>query len=95
VIERHITFTVHPDKTAEFEQFIASEYVPPIRTWPGFVKVELLREADSETRYQMILRWEDGEAATSWRTSDVHTALQPALNALHSGMSIEAYEVIG
>jgi heme-degrading monooxygenase HmoA len=95
VIERHITFTVHPDKTAEFEQFVATEYSPPIRTWPGFVKVELLRKADSETEYQMVLRWEDGDAATSWRTSDVHTALQPGLNALHSGMAIEAYEVIG
>ena len=95
MIERHITFSVHPEKTAEFEQFIASEYVPPIKTWPGFVEVELLRKADSATEYQMVLRWQDGDAATSWRTSDVHTALQPELNALHSGMAIEAYEVVG
>jgi heme-degrading monooxygenase HmoA len=95
VIERHITFTVHPDKTTAFEQFFATKYTPPIKEWPGFVKVELLREADSETRYQMVLRWEDGDAAAGWRTSDVHTALQPALNALHSGMDIQAYEVIG
>ncbi|HET9520911.1 MAG TPA: antibiotic biosynthesis monooxygenase family protein [Candidatus Limnocylindrales bacterium] len=95
MIERHITFNVLPDRTADFEHFIATEYTPPIKAWPGFVKVELLREADNETRYQMVLRWTDGDAAAGWRTSDVHTALQPALNALHSGMAIEAYEVIG
>jgi heme-degrading monooxygenase HmoA len=95
VIERHITFNVLPDRTADFEQFFATEYAPPIKEAPGFVNVELLREADSQTRYQMILRWTDGDAAAGWRTSDVHTALQPGLNALHSGMDIQAYEVIG
>ena len=94
MIERHITFNVHPDKTAEFERFFADEYRPPMTKSPGFVRVELLREADSPTRYQMVLRWADGESAVGWRTSDVHQALQPALTALFSDNEIQAYEVI-
>jgi heme-degrading monooxygenase HmoA len=94
MIERHITFNVHQDKTGEFERFFAESYRPPMAKAPGFVRVELLREVDSATRYQMVLRWEDVEAATGWRTSEVHQALQPALTALFSDNEIQVYEVI-
>ena len=95
MIERHITFSVHPDGTAAFEQFIAGEYGPAMGASPGFVKVELLREAESPTRYQLVFRFTDSEGATGWRTSAVHLALQPALKALHDGMEIQAYVVVG
>ncbi len=94
MIERHITFNVHPDKTTEFERFFAEEYAPEIAKSPGFVRVDLLREADQPSRYQMVMRWQDADAAAGWRTSPVHQGLQPALNALHSGMEIVAYGVV-
>jgi len=95
MIERHITFNVHPDGTAAFEQLFADEYAPTMAKAPGFVKVELLREADSPTRYQMVLRFDDAASAVAWRTSDVHQALQPALQALYTDNEIQGYEVIG
>jgi antibiotic biosynthesis monooxygenase (ABM) superfamily enzyme len=95
VIERHITFNVHADRTAAFERFFADEYGPAMAESPGFVKADLLREADHATRYQMVLRFEDGDSAAGWRTSEVHQALQPALLALYADNEIVAYEVIG
>ena len=95
MIERHITFTVHPGRTAAFERFIADEYAPAMAQSPGFVRVELLREADSDTRFQLSFRFMDGESAAGWRTSAVHMSLQPALKELHSGMEIQGYEVVG
>lgn len=94
LIERHITFNVHPDKTAEFERFFADDYGPTMAKAPGFVKVELLREADDPTRYQMVLRFEDADSAAGWRTSPVHQALQPALLALYTDNEIQGYVVI-
>jgi antibiotic biosynthesis monooxygenase (ABM) superfamily enzyme len=94
MIERHITFTVHPDKTDAFERFIADEYGPAMATSPGFLKIELLREAESLTRYQMLFRFEDAESAAGWRTSEVHLALQPALKVLVTDTEIQGYEVI-
>ena len=94
MIERHITFNVHPDKTAEFEQFFADHYGPTMAKSPGFVKVDLLREAESRTRYQMVFRFEDADGAAGWRTSAVHQALQPALTALFTDNEIQGYEVI-
>ncbi len=95
MIERHITFTVLSEKTAAFEQFIANEYGPTMAKAPGFVKIELLREANSTTRYQMVFRFVDAESAAGWRTSEVHMALQPALKELNTDMQIQGYEVVG
>jgi antibiotic biosynthesis monooxygenase (ABM) superfamily enzyme len=95
MIERHITFQVHPDRTADFERFFADQYRPAMAKSPGFVKAELLREAESRSRYHMVLRFADADGAVAWRTSEVHQALQPALTALHSGMEIQGYEFIG
>lgn len=94
MIERHITFNVRPDRAAEFERFFGAEYAPAMANAPGFLSVGLLREADDASRYQMVLRFRDGETAAAWRTSPVHQALQPALAALHSGSEVQAYEVV-
>ena len=91
MIERHITFSVHPDKTDEFERFFTAAYRPPVLAMPGLIECSLLREAEHADRYQMIFRWEQAEQAVAWRVSEVHQALQPALNDLHAGMEIVAY----
>lgn len=95
MIERHITFTVEPERAAEFERFMADEYGRAMAQAPGFVRFELLREADSQTRYQMCFRFQDADKAAGWRTAPEHTALQPALQALTSAPEIQGYEVIG
>jgi heme-degrading monooxygenase HmoA len=94
MIERHISFTVHPDMTANFERFFAEEYRPPVTQVPGFIECTLLREIDRADRYQMVFRWENGDAAVAWRTSAVHVALQPALSALTASMEIVAYTTV-
>ena len=92
MIERHITFAVHPDRTADFERFFAEAYRPPVLEMPGLVECSLLRQADAPTTYQMVFRWEEAEQAIAWRVSEVHQALQPELSSLHAGMEIVAYE---
>ena len=92
MIERHITFAVHPGRTADFERFFAEDYRPPVLDMPGLIECSLLREIEQPGRYQMVFRWETGDQATAWRNSEVHQGLQPQLNELHNGMDIVAYE---
>jgi heme-degrading monooxygenase HmoA len=94
MIERHISLDVHPDRTTDFERFFVDEYRPPVLVMPGLVECVLLREADDETRYQIVFRWETAENAVAWRVSEVHQALQPAFNELHAGMTITAYVTV-
>jgi heme-degrading monooxygenase HmoA len=91
MIERHISIEVKPDRTAEFERFFTEDYRPPVLSFHGLIECSLLREADSQTKYQMVFRWEGAEDAVAWRVSEVHQGLQPALQALHLGMVVVAY----
>lgn len=92
MIERHVTFTVRPERAADFERFFAETYRPPVLEMPGLIECSLLREVAQPARYQMVFRWETADQAAAWRTSEVHQSLQPALSELHTGMDIVAYE---
>lgn len=94
MIERHVTFDVLPERTADFERFFSGQYLPAVQQMPLLIECLLLREAENPLRYQMVFRWQTADAATAWRTSAVHQALQPALGALNSGMTIVAYSSI-
>jgi len=94
MIERHITFSVPADHAGDFERFFVERYRPAMAASPGFVRVDLLREADDATRYQMVLRFADLDASIGWRTSPVHQGLQPDLNALVVSSAVQAYEVV-
>ena len=94
MIERHISYTVVPENATEFERFFVEEYRPPVLGMPGLIECSLLREAEHADRYQMVFRWETAENAAAWRTSEVHQGLQPALNALHTGIDIVALSKI-
>ncbi len=94
MIERHVTFQVPAANAAAFERFFNETYKPEMAKAPGYVRVELLREIEAPTRFQMALRFTDPESAAGWRTSPVHQALQPELNALHEGMDVIGYDVI-
>jgi len=91
MIERHVSFNVHPDRTGDFEEFFVDQYRPPVLAMPGLIECSLLREADRPERYQMVFRWLTADDAAAWRNSEVHQGLQPTLNSLHSGMEIVAY----
>ena len=70
MIERHITFAVHPDRTDDFERFFTEQYRPPALEMPGLIECSLLREAEHADRYQMVFRWEEAEQAVAWRVSE-------------------------
>jgi antibiotic biosynthesis monooxygenase (ABM) superfamily enzyme len=94
VIERHITFNVHPDLTADFERFFRETYRPAMSRARGFVRVELIREGENAARYQMMLRFQDVETAAEWRTCAEHQALQPELTSFYSTNEIVGYVVV-
>jgi heme-degrading monooxygenase HmoA len=94
MIERHVTFNVLPDRTQDFEELFAAEYRPAMAAMPGFVKVELLREQEDPTQYQMVFRFESMETAADWRNSDAHQALRPRIKALYDGSTLKVYDVI-
>ena len=94
MIERHVSISVLPDKCGELERFFSEEYRPAMSAMPGFVRVELLRQPDEPTQYQMVIRFESAETAAGWRASATHQALGPRIKALYSASHLRVYEVI-
>lgn len=94
MIERHVTFNVLPGKEQAFERLFVEEYKPAMSSMPGFVKVELLRQQEDPTQYQMVIRFESLETAANWRNSDPHQALKPKIKALYNGSSVKVYDVV-
>jgi antibiotic biosynthesis monooxygenase (ABM) superfamily enzyme len=91
MIERHISFDVKAGQGEAFVRFVTEDYRPPVLAFDGLIECSLLLEAESDTRYQMVFRWETADNAVAWRVSEVHQGLQPALQALIDGMTITAY----
>ena len=60
----------------------------------GFVRVDLLRESEAPSIYQMVICFESLEAAAAWRASPEHLALSPKLKALYSASQVQVYKVI-
>ena len=94
MIERHVTFNVLPDRTQDFEELFTAEYRPAMAATPGFAKVELLREKEDATQYQMVIRFESMETAAGWRNSEIHQALKPKIKVLYDGSMLKVYDVI-
>jgi heme-degrading monooxygenase HmoA len=94
MIERHVTFHVLPDKGEEFARFFEQEYRPAMAKTKGFVKAELLQDAENEKDYMMILRFESLESAAAWRESDIHQKLKPNLKSLYQGSELIVLKVI-
>jgi heme-degrading monooxygenase HmoA len=94
MIERHVTFNVHPDRTKDFEELVTAEYRPAMASMPGFLKVELLREQENHAQYQMVIRFESMETAAGWRNADAHQALKPKIKDLYDGSKLKVYDVM-
>ncbi len=94
MIDRHVTFNVHQGQEDAFESFYATEYGPTMAEAPGLVRVELLRETEYPLRYQLVMRWQDGDSAAAWRASSAHEGLRPRLKALHSSVEVVEYVVV-
>jgi heme-degrading monooxygenase HmoA len=94
MIERHATFEVLQGKEDAFEKFFVKEYRPAMSRMAGFVRLELLRESEARTNYQMLIRFDSLESAAAWRLSPEHQVLSPKLKALYSASHVQVYEVI-
>ena len=94
MIERHVTFMVHPGKERDFESLFKQEYGVAMSRQPGFVSVTLLKEHEKEAIYQMVIRFQSLETAAAWRDSADHKALSPNIKALYKESTVQVYEVI-
>jgi heme-degrading monooxygenase HmoA len=94
VIERHVTFHLHPGKAGDFGSCFRSDYGPALARQAGFLGAELLRPQEGEDTLMLVLRFKDAEAAQAWRESADHKALSPRLKSLYQSSEVHVLQVL-
>lgn len=94
MIERHVTFHVHPGKEQAFHAFFKEAYEPAMSETPGFISASLLQEHEQSSNIKMVLRFESLEAAAAWRASEKHEELKPSLKSHYEGSELLVYDVL-
>jgi len=94
IIERHVIFHVLPGKEAEFETFFQEQYRPAMAKTAGFIKAELLRDAENQNDFMMVLRFDSVDSAATWRASPEHENLKPHIKSLYSGSELKVYQFL-
>lgn len=93
MIERHVTFHLHPGKAGDLESFFRSEYGPAMARQAGFVGARLLQPEEGEDTLMLVLRFQDAAAVQAWRESADHKALSPRLKALYQSSEVRVFEL--
>ena len=94
MIERHVSFHLHPGKADEFASFFRSDYGPAMARQPGFLGSELLQPLEGADTLVLVLRFEDAQAAQAWRESDDHKALSPRLKSLYQRSEVLVHQIV-
>lgn len=94
MIERHVNFSVIPNKSQEFETFFKENYRPAMMKSEGFVSVELIQEVEKPGIYQMMIRFLSLELAADWRNSEAHKNLSPVLKTFYTSSDVTVYKCI-
>lgn len=94
MIERHVTFHLHPGRAKDFEGFFRSQYGPALARQPGFVGAELMVPEGVADTLLLLLRFKDAESAQSWRDSPDHKALSPTLKSMYLQSEVRVHQVL-
>lgn len=94
MIERHVTFHLHPGKAQAFDAFFRSSYGPALARQPGFFGAELLHPQDAAETLVLVLRFSDADTAKAWRESADHRALSPTLKSFYQSSDVQVLDVL-
>jgi heme-degrading monooxygenase HmoA len=90
----HINLSVLADRRQELERRFREIFVPAIRVQPGFDRVSLLQQVESDTRYVIELSFETEAQRRAWVESKEHQTAFPQIAELCEERSPVRYELI-
>jgi heme-degrading monooxygenase HmoA len=94
VIERHVTFHLHPGKAEDLVAFFRTDYGPAMARQKGFLGAELLQPPEADNQLVLVLKFEDAKAAQVWRESADHKALSPRLKSFYQRSDVRVHQVL-
>jgi len=91
-VQLHIYIEVKPGKGPDLEKLYHSAYVPAIKVQDGFLSTRLLRQYDSNTKYEIDISFKTEKQRAAWAQSKEHQSAWPKVEELGAKITWQGFD---
>jgi len=91
-VQLHIYIEAKPGRGTELEKLYHSAYVPAIKVQEGFLSTRLLRQYDSNSKYEIDISFKTEKQRAAWAQSKEHQAAWPKVEELGAKISWQGFD---
>jgi len=93
-VQLHIYIEAKPGKGPDLEKLYHSSYVPAIRVQDGFLASRLLRNYESESKYEIDISFRTEKQRAAWAQSKEHKAAWPKIQEVGEKVTWQGFDVL-
>jgi heme-degrading monooxygenase HmoA len=91
-VQLHIYIEVKPGKGPDLEKLYHSSYVPAIKVQDGFLSTRLLRQYDSNSKYEIDISFKTEKQRAAWAQSKEHQSAWPKVEELGAKITWQGFD---
>ena len=91
-VQLHIYIEVKPGKGPELEKLYHSAYVPAIKVQDGFLSSRLLRQYESQAKYEIDISFKTEKQRAAWAQSKEHQSAWPKVEELGAKITWQGFD---
>ena len=91
-VQLHIYIEVKPGKGPDLEKLYHSAYVPAIKIQDGFLSTRLLRQYDSNSKYEIDISFKSEKQRAAWAKSKEHQGAWPKVEELAAKITWQGFD---
>ncbi|MSO22692.1 MAG: hypothetical protein EXQ58_05440 [Acidobacteria bacterium] len=91
-VQLHIYIEVKPGKGPDLETLYHSAYVPAIKVQDGFLSTRLLRQYDSNSKYEIDISFTTEKQRAAWAQSKEHQSAWPKVEELGAKITWQGFD---
>ena len=91
-VQLHIYIEVKPGKGPDLEKLYQSAYVPAIKVQDGFLSTRLLRQYDSNGKYEIDISFKTEKQRAAWAQSKEHQSAWPKVEELSAKITWQGFD---
>ena len=91
-VQLHISIEVKPGKGPDLEKLYHSAYVPAIKVQDGFLSTRLLRQYDSDSKYEIDISFKTEKQRAAWAQSKEHQSAWPKVEELGAKITWQGFD---
>ena len=91
-VQLHIYIEAKPGKGPDLEKLYHSAYVPAIKVQDGFLSTRLLRQYDSNSKYEIDISFTTEKQRAAWAQSKEHQSAWPKVEELGAKITWQGFD---